>query len=139
MLPRLAAKAIAASSRFMPREWLTRVSARLLCPVNAATRPPIEVHNEAVIPAPVERVWDLLTDVEHWPSWYRACRWVRLESSGSAASASHGSRPVSFRWKAHPVVLQSTVTANVRPHTFAIVADALTESLLNTCDEHNHL
>ena len=29
----------------------------------------IEVRNETVIPAPVERVWDLLTDVERWPSW----------------------------------------------------------------------
>ena len=31
---------------------------------------------------------------------------------------------MSFRWKAHPVVLRSTVVASVRPHTFAIVADA---------------
>ena len=74
--------------------------------------PPIEVRNEAVIPATAERVWDLLTDVERWPSWYRACRWVRLESPGS------------FRWKAHPVELRSTVVAADRPHSFAIVADA---------------
>ena len=75
--------------------------------------PPIEVRNEIVIPASAERVWDLLTDVERWPSWYRACRWVRVESPGS------------FRWKAHPVELQSTVVAADRPHSFAIVADAL--------------
>ena len=32
---------------------------------------------------------------------------------------------MSFRWKAHPVVLRSTVVAADRPHTFAIVADAM--------------
>jgi uncharacterized membrane protein len=114
---------IASSSRFMPREWLTRVAARLLRPVGAASRPPIEVRNEAVIPASVERVWDLLTDVERWPSWYRACRWVRIEAPGRAASAGQWPGAVSFRWKAHPVVLHSTVVASYRPTTFAIVAD----------------
>ncbi len=62
------------------------------------SRPPIEVHNEIVIRASVERVWDLLTDVERWPTWYRACRWVRghrvarvlpLEGTPSGA-AQHG-------------------------------------------------
>ncbi|HEX7314399.1 MAG TPA: SDR family NAD(P)-dependent oxidoreductase [Pyrinomonadaceae bacterium] len=111
-------KVVAQSGRFMPREWLTRVTARLLRPAGTAARPPIEVRNEVVIHAPAERVWELLTDVERWPSWYRACRWVRVESTGSAA------RPLSFRWKAHPVELRSTVVAADRPHSFAIVADA---------------
>ena len=83
----------------------------------AVPRPPIEVRNEIVIRASAERVWDLLTDVERWPSWYRACRWVRVESRGSA------SQPVRFRWKAHPLELRSTVVTSVRPHTFAIDAD----------------
>jgi uncharacterized protein YndB with AHSA1/START domain len=78
-----------------------------------SSRPPIEVHNEIVIRASAERVWDLLADVEHWPSWYRACRWVRVES------------PTVFRWKAHPVELRSTVVKTVRPHSFAITADGL--------------
>jgi len=123
VIPGLRTKLIASSSRFMPREWLTRVAARLLRPVGAASRPPIEVRNEAVIPASVERVWDLLTDVERWPSWYRACRWVRIEAPGRAASAGQWPGAVSFRWKAHPVVLHSTVVASYRPTTFAIVAD----------------
>jgi uncharacterized protein YndB with AHSA1/START domain len=76
-------------------------------------RVPIEVRNETVVRAPAERVWDLLTDVERWPSWYRACRWVR-----------RGPTPTSFRWKAHPVVLSSTVVSAARPHSFAITADA---------------
>ena len=62
---------------------------------------PIEVRNEIVIHAPTERVWDLLTDVERWPSWYRACRWVRVESPATTV------QPLVFRWKAHPVELRS--------------------------------
>ena len=82
------------------------------------------VRNETVIAASAERVWDVLTDVGGWPSWYRACRWVRVESSGNA-STGRAARPTSFRWKAHPVELRSTVVASERPHSFAIVADAL--------------
>jgi len=117
VIPGIRNKVGAASGRFMPREWLTLFSAWLLRPARAS-RPPIVVHNEIVIPATPERVWDLLTDVERWPSWYRACRWVRVESRDSA------SRAASFRWKAHPVKLHSTVVAADRPHSFAIVADA---------------
>jgi len=75
---------------------------------------PIEVRNAAVIHAPAERVWNLLTDVERWPSWWRACQWVRLESSAGS---------VVFRWKAHPVELRSAVVKSDRPHCFAITAD----------------
>jgi hypothetical protein len=113
------------------RAWLTRVSARLLRPpgtaprpAGTAPRPPIEVHNEIVAPAAAERVWDLLTDVGGWPSWYRACRWVQVESTGSAALTDSAARPASFRWKAHPITLRSTVVASDRPHSFAFIADA---------------
>jgi short-subunit dehydrogenase/uncharacterized protein YndB with AHSA1/START domain len=118
VVPGVRNKLIAASGRFMPREWLAVVSARLLRPSTMEARPPIEVRNEIVIHASAERVWDLLTDVEGWPSWWRACRWVRLESAGSTAGAT------TFRWNAHPVVLRSTVVAADRPHSFTFVADA---------------
>src|SRR5262245_44532455 len=95
------------------------IMAWMLRPFGRTSGPPIEVRNETVIPAPAERVWDLLTDVERWPSWHRACRWVRIESPGSVA------HPLVFRWKAHPVELHSEVVRNDRPHTFAITADAL--------------
>lgn len=108
---------LAQSGRLMPREWLTRMTGGWLRPVNKA-RTPIEVRNEILIPAPPERVWDLLTDVERWPSWYRACKWVRVESRNGAG------RAMSFRWKAHPVELQTTVVASDRPHSFSFVADA---------------
>jgi len=116
VVPGVRNKVMAASGRFMPLEWITRVSGRLLRPVSTTSPFPIEVRNETVIHACAERVWDLLTDVERWPSWWRVCRWVRLESPASA-------EPVVFRWKAHPVELRSAVVKRVAPHCFAITAD----------------
>ena len=43
---------------------------------------------------------------------------------GSAASRGGAARGMSFRWKAHPVTLRSTVVATDRPHSFTFVADA---------------
>jgi uncharacterized protein YndB with AHSA1/START domain len=115
----------------MPREWLARVSARLLRPAGTSSRPPIEVRNEIVVHAAAERVWDLLTDVERWPSWYRACRWVRR------AESTNGARSVAFRWKAHPVELSSAVVAADRPRSFAYVADAMGLHAQRTFTLHN--
>ena len=82
-------------------------------------RPPIEVRNEIVMAAAAGTVWDLLSDVERWPTWYRACRWVRRVDSIAGST-----RVASFRWKAHPVTLYSTVIVAERPHRFVIDADA---------------
>lgn len=90
----------------------------------SASRPAIEVRNEIVIRAAAEHVWDLLTDVERWPSWYRACQWVRIEPTDNARSNGSAARPTVFYWKAHPVTLRSTVVATDRPHSFTFVADA---------------
>ena len=66
------------------------ILAWMLRPVSTASGTPIEVRNAIVIRASAERVWDLLTDVERWPSWYRACRWVRVESpTGNAVDRRH--------------------------------------------------
>ena len=120
VIPGLRNWLIAQSGRFMPREWLTLMTARLLGAGSKAARPPIEVRNEIVIRASAERLWDLMTDFENWPSWYRACQWVRVEST----EASSG-RALSFRWKAHPIELLSTVVASDRPHSFTFYADGL--------------
>jgi short-subunit dehydrogenase len=47
VIPGVRNKVAATSGRFMPHEWLTRVSARLLRPANTASRPPVEVRNKA--------------------------------------------------------------------------------------------
>ena len=83
-----------------------------------ALRAPIEVHNEILIPASPERVWDVLADVGNWPSWYMACRWVRINATSTSAQLE------SFSWKAHPLVLHSRVVHSLRPHCFKITADS---------------
>jgi hypothetical protein len=117
-------------------ESYRRVSApqhnELLDPASAASRPPVEVHNEIEIRAEQERVWDLLIDVARWPSWYRACRWVRVESTRSSTSAVSVASPGTFYWKAHPVVLRSTIVAIDRPREFTLTADALGLHALRT-------
>ncbi|HET6900088.1 MAG TPA: SDR family NAD(P)-dependent oxidoreductase, partial [Vicinamibacteria bacterium] len=118
VIPGLRNHVLAVGGRFMPRDWLTHFTARLLRPARTGSLPPIVVDNEIVIAAPAERVWDLLTNVERWPTWYRACRWVRVDKTDRAG------RAASFRWKAHPVELRTTVVASDRPHSFAFVADA---------------
>ncbi len=90
VIPGVRNNVLATGGRFMPRKWLTLFTGRLLRPVSAASRPPIEVQNEIVIPASAERVWDLLADVEKWPSWYRACKWVRVESYRPTRPSSGG-------------------------------------------------
>ena len=108
VVPGLRNKLIVASGRFTPRTWLTPISARWLRPADTASPPPIEVRNETVIRASAERAWDRLTDVDGWPLWYRACRWVRVEPPDGAAPSGGAVRGTSFRWKAHPVTLRST-------------------------------
>jgi short-subunit dehydrogenase len=119
VIPGLRNRLVAESVRFMPREWLTRVTGRWLRPISMRPQPLITVNNETVIPASTDRVWDLLTNVKDWPSWYRACQWVRVESTSGPT------RPTSFRWKAHPVTLRSTVVSSDRPRFFAFTADGL--------------
>ena len=48
VIPGLRNRIVAESGRFMPREWLTRVTGRWLRPVSASPKPPIEVSNEIV-------------------------------------------------------------------------------------------
>ena len=56
VIPGMRNKVIAASGRFMPHEWLTRVSARLLRTAGTASRRPTEDRKETVTPAVADRV-----------------------------------------------------------------------------------
>lgn len=113
---------LAKVGRALPFEWITRISARLLRPDGVSAPPPIDVWSEKVIAAPAERVWDLLADVERWPSWYRACRWVRVIEYASGEGGAQA-----FEWKAYPVELRSTVVRSDRPRSF--VFDAVARGL----------
>lgn len=118
VVPGLVNWLMAVGGRFMPRDWLTLFTARLLgAGAVKPSKPPIVVDNRAVIDAPVERVWNSLTDVSRWPTWYRACKWVR---PGTGESGTVGS---GFDWKAHPVELASKVVTAERYRRFAFTAD----------------
>ena len=99
-------RVLAISGRLMPMSWITRISGMLLGPKRA----PIDVRNERIVHASPEQVWDLLADVGSWPSWYRACRWLRRDGAAG------------FLWKAHPIELESTVTEATRGRSFAFTA-----------------
>jgi short-subunit dehydrogenase/uncharacterized protein YndB with AHSA1/START domain len=119
VVPGLLNRLGALSGRVLPREWMTLLTARLLGAGKAPPRPALVVHNEAVIAAPVATVWSLLTRFEDWPSWYRDCRWVLAGARG------RDGRPRTFRWKAHPVELESEVVASESSHRFAFTAHGL--------------
>lgn len=85
----------------------------------STSRPPIEVHNEIVVDAAAELVWDLLRDVDGWPTWHRGSKWVRRTKATAGAVG-----PTVFTWKAHPIVLRNTVVDSERPRFFAFIADA---------------
>ena len=122
VIPGVRNKVIAASGRFMPREWLTRVSARLLRPVSTASRPPIEVRNETVIRClgrtrvgSVDRRRRLAVVVSGLPvgpsrvNGMRPGSAARPRPSGGRHTRSRCAAPW---WPAD------------RPHSFAFVADA---------------
>jgi len=112
VVPGVLNKLSAMSSRFIPREWMARLTGWLL---GAKPAPALVVNNEALIPAPPSTVWKLLTRFERWPSWYRDCRWVLGDSAKGVGA--------SFSWKAHPVELESKVVAAERDRRFAFTAD----------------
>lgn len=66
---------------------------------------------EIVIDAPVERVWDVLTAIDAWPSWNPDVKSASLE--GPLAEGSM------FRWKAGPGTITSRLEHVDRPRLIA--------------------
>ncbi len=56
--------------------------------------PPPPVRVLAVIDAPVERVWDVLVDVEGQPRWMHDMKSVRMDQAGPVALGSRGEATV---------------------------------------------
>lgn len=66
---------------------------------------------EIEIGAPIERVWEVLTAVEHWPAWNPDVKSVSVASPIMAGST--------FRWKAGPGTITSRVEHLDRPRLIA--------------------
>jgi uncharacterized protein YndB with AHSA1/START domain len=72
---------------------------------------PVIGRSETEIDAPVETVWDVLTAVESWPAWNPDIKSVSLE--GELAEGA------SFRWKAGPGTITSTIREIDAPRRIA--------------------
>jgi uncharacterized protein YndB with AHSA1/START domain len=62
---------------------------------------PVIAHEQIRIAADVQTVWDVLSDIEHWPSWNRAVRSVSVHGAVRAGTA--------FDWKAGPGTIKSRI------------------------------
>lgn len=68
-------------------------------------------HNELIIDAPCERVWQRIVDAARWPEWYPNSKNVRI--LGDAPILAHGTM---FRWTTFGLSIESRVDEFV-PHT----------------------
>jgi len=69
---------------------------------------PVVAREEIRVDADVQTVWDVLSDIEHWPAWNRAVRSLTLH--GSVAPGT------SFDWKAGPGTIKSRIAEVDPPH-----------------------
>ena len=69
---------------------------------------PVIAHEQLRIAADVQTVWDVLSDLEHWPSWNKAVSSVSVH--GPVASGT------SFDWKAGPGTIKSRIAEVDAPH-----------------------
>lgn len=67
---------------------------------------PVIAHEQVRIAADIQTVWEVLSDIEHWPTWNKAVRSVSLHGSVSPGT--------SFDWKAGPGTIKSRI-AEVDP------------------------
>ena len=72
------------------------------------TTAPAFSRKEIIINAPVEKVWQIQTDIEHWNKWQPDITSAKLEGALEAGTI--------FRWKAKGLNIVSTLHT-VKPHT----------------------
>jgi uncharacterized protein YndB with AHSA1/START domain len=80
-------------------------------PFEINPRAPAVAEERAVVDAPQERVWILLTDIDSWPEWQRSVSRAQLEGPLEPGST--------FRWKAGGVSIVSTLRELEAPHRVA--------------------
>jgi hypothetical protein len=72
---------------------------------------PVVGRSEIEIAAPPETVWDVLTEIERWPSWNPDVKSVSMDGLVAEASV--------FRWKAGPGQITSTIRRVEPPRLIA--------------------
>jgi hypothetical protein len=72
---------------------------------------PVVSFIELEIDAPIEAVWEILTAIEHWPTWNPDVKSVSVDGPTSEGT--------SFHWKAGPSTISSTVIRLDRPRLIA--------------------
>jgi len=72
---------------------------------------PVSAHEQIHIAADVRTVWDVLSDIEHWPRWNKAVRSMSVQ--GPIAPGT------SFDWKAGPGTIKSRIAEVDAPDRIA--------------------
>ena len=72
---------------------------------------PVRARREVQIAAPVDVVWDVLSDIDAWPRWN-----AEVQSATVAGAVAPGTE---FRWKAGPGTIQSRIERAERPRLLA--------------------
>lgn len=75
--------------------------------MNIDTNAPVFARKEIIIHAPVEKVWQIQTDIENWSKWQPDVTSAKLEGTLAAGTT--------FRWKAKGLNIVSTLHT-VKPH-----------------------
>jgi uncharacterized protein YndB with AHSA1/START domain len=75
--------------------------------MNIDTNAPVFARKEIIIHAPIEKVWQIQTDIENWNKWQPDITSAKLEGTLAAGTV--------FRWKAKGLNIVSTLHT-VKPH-----------------------
>ncbi len=92
--------------------------AELVLADRAHGAPPPPIRTSVVVHAPIERVWDVLADLEGQPRWMRDLKAVRIEGQGPIGVGTRAEGDV--RILGLSVVDPITITAFEPPRRFAI-------------------
>jgi uncharacterized protein YndB with AHSA1/START domain len=87
-------------------------------------RAPVSVHQDVVIDAPIDLVWQVLSDMPHWPDWNPSISSVVL-LDGIVAP---GNR---FNWEFNEQSIQSEIATVEAPHTISWTGKALGSSAVH--------
>jgi hypothetical protein len=80
-------------------------------PVIANRQAPVFAEDALEVAADAETIWDIMSDFERWPTWNRDVRDVVVEGPVAVGTT--------FRWRAGPGTIRSTLETVERPRYLA--------------------